>query len=223
MCRKIKLFPNCLISAYYKRQLHQYYLRVVIGSSKCHQTKENTLIYEWNKVNYTKGSNKVALAIYNGLYLYVYFSCYFYNSSINVDVCGRQNKNSILMAMLFKWFTDKAPEQIKVIQFIFPAIGDSYLPSDHVFTRIEKDIKSRNKNIFSEHGTVISTAGFVYDWKHFAEKIVCKPGMWYFQFNQAKKFIINKNKAGITIIRGEVDYNVNTEVAIQFSKRNKKI
>lgn len=56
------------------------------------------------------------------------------------DGCGGQNKNSHIIHALLFWLVNKSPENVKEIQLTFPVRGNSFLPADRVFGRIEKDI-----------------------------------------------------------------------------------
>lgn len=216
-CQKNMVLPKVPDqTAYYSRQLYQYNLTVVIGDSKCHQTKENTFIYEWKETEYSKSSNEIASAVYHCICQHNFAETI---STVRLvsDGCGGQNKNSIMIAMLFYWLSKDAPAHITMVELLFPMVGHSFLPPDRVFARIEKNIRKKEViadpidyvKVFAEHGTVISLKGLVRDWKSIAEIILKKPGHWHFKFNPSKRFFIRKNQDGIPIIRGEVHYRSN--------------
>ena len=186
-CQKNMVLPKVPDqTAYYSRQLYQYNLTVVIGNSKCHQTKENTFIYEWKETEYSKSSNEIASAVYHCICQHNFAETI---STVRLvsDGCGGQDKNSIMIAMLFYWLSKDVPAHITMVELIFPMVGHSFLPPDRVFTRIEKKIRKKEViadpmdyvKVFAEHGTVISLKGLVRDWKSIAEIILKKPEQWH--------------------------------------------
>ncbi|VEN36138.1 unnamed protein product [Callosobruchus maculatus] len=128
------------------------------------------------------------------------------------DGCGGQNKNTTMIGMLCSWL-QKAPAHLQQIELIFPMVGHSFLPSDRVFARIEKDIKKHEVlvlpqdyvNIFAEHGTPINLEDKVFDWKSACQNVIKQPGNWHFQFNPTKYFFIIKQRNEI-VVRGEQHY-----------------
>lgn len=213
-CQKNLILPKVPDQiAYYKRQLYQYNLTVVVGDSKCPQTKDNTFIYQWKETDYSKSSNEIASAVYHCICQQNFLQS---TTTIRLvsDGCGGQNKNTTMITMLFYWLTNNAPPQVKTIELLFPMVGHSFLPPDRVFARIEKTIRKKEVivnpadylQIFAEHGTVIPMSNLVHDWKSEAEKCLKKPGQWHFKFKPSKRFFIKKNQRGIPIIKGEVHY-----------------
>lgn len=91
-CQKNQVLPKVPDqSAYYSRQLYQYNLTVIAGSSKSKQTKDNTFIYEWKETEFPKGSNEISSAIFHCL------STYSFNENIThvrmvSDGCGARTK-----------------------------------------------------------------------------------------------------------------------------------
>ena len=108
-CQKNQVLPRVPDqSAYYSRQLYKYNLTVVVGGSRCTQTKNNVFIYDWNENEQRKGSNEVSSAVYHCL------SNLHISETIKVlrivsDGCGGQNKNTTMMGMLSFWFLRDAP------------------------------------------------------------------------------------------------------------------
>ena len=215
-CQKNQVLPRVSDqSAYYSRQIYLYNLTIVIGHSKSPQNKENVFNYYWCETEHSRGSNEVASALHNLL-------CTKLNIPPTVEIlriasegCGAQNKNTIMMGMLAVWFLRNAPNNIKLIEFVFPIVGHSFLPSDRVFARIEKVIKKKTvitdpkeyADIISEFGTTIHLAD-VYDWKSVVQEVFKTPGLWHFHFNKCKRILFRKcKKQQNVLIKGEVNYN----------------
>lgn len=192
-------------SAYYSRQLYQYNLTVIKGYPKPKETQKNVTIYAWLENEYSKGSNELCLAIWDSLN-----SARFKNDLngkngilLCADGCTVQNKNTTMIGMLCKWFTRKAPGNIKTVTMMFPVVGHSFLPPDRVFGRIEKVIRKREtisnpeeySAIFKDFGSnkkLGSEEVPVFDWKTDVHNTIKPPGSWHFRFTQAKRFILKK-------------------------------
>lgn len=119
---------------------------------KCKQTKENVFIYHWNENEYPKSANEISSAVYDCL------------NSINIpetvqtirlvsDGCGGQNKNYYIMSIVAFWLLKKAPQTVKKVEYVFPMVGHSFLPSDRVLGRIEKEVKRETVIIDPEEYT----------------------------------------------------------------------
>lgn len=232
-CQKNQVLPRVPDqSAYYSRQIYKYNLTVVLGNSKNKQLKENVFIYHWDESEYGRGSNEVSSAI-----------CHFLTSIVipekvkvirlAADGCGGQNKNYFVMGMLCSWLKENAPSHIKIIEYLFPMVGHSFLPPDRVFGRIERKIKKlptiinpdQYTEIFSEYGKVISLSGINYDWKKTVTNVVRPPGQWPIDsFNACKRFFfkLNKKKDNV-LVKCEVHYKTETQKFKNICKRNKKI
>lgn len=81
-------------------------------------------------------------------------------------------------------------------------------------------------NIYQNHATVTklgSTICPVKDWRTEARATVRMPGSWHFKFNDAKRFIITKNKNGSILVRGEISYKSDIGNAHAITKRGKQI
>lgn len=214
-CQKNQVLPRVQDqSAYYSRQIYKYNLTIVVGNSKSKLTKENVYIYHWEENQYNKSPNEIISAVYNCL-------C---NLDIpeNVKVirlasdgCGGQNKNYYMIGMLGKWLLVNCPKNVKRIEYFFPMVGHSFLPSDRVFGLIEKEIKKQNTiispdeytDIFSKFGTVVPLAGNNLDWKEAVSNVVRPPAQWHFKFNPSKRFYFKKSKKGHDVkVKGEQHY-----------------
>lgn len=218
-CQKNQVLPRVQDqSAYYSRQLYKYNLTIVIGDSKAKQTVDNVFIYEYDESEHKKGSNEVSSAVYDCL------NSLPIPNTVNVlrvmsDGCGGQNKNTTMMGMLSYWIYNNAPANIQQIEYIFPVVGHSFLPSDRVFARIEKAVKDKNiivnpneySDIFKQFGTVRPLAGKVFNWKDRCSEIFKAPGRWHFKFNLCKRFFfkVDSKKTNV-LLKGEVHYR--TEV-----------
>lgn len=118
------------------------------------------------------------------------------------------------------WLQSQAPKEIKQIQLIFPIVGHSYLPSDRVFGRIEKVIRTHDvivnpkeyNKIFSLYGTVrhLGTDFPVLDWKTAVGKVLKPPRQWHFRFAPTKRIMFSRSKKGNVLVQGEVHYNSNS-------------
>ncbi|KAI4465815.1 hypothetical protein MML48_3g00010366 [Holotrichia oblita] len=57
------------------------------------------------------------------------------------DGCGLQNKTRTMVGVLNYWLLYEAPPNIELVEMVFPVVGHSYIPPDHVFGQIEKRYK----------------------------------------------------------------------------------
>lgn len=171
--------------AYYSRQLYVYNLCIVVGHSKMPLTKDNVFIYTWLEHERTKSSNEIAFCLYHRL-KETNIPLEVKTLRLIADGCGGQNKNSIMITMLMKWFHSAAPRHLKYIEVVFPVVGHSFMPPDRVFGNIEKVVKKIDTivqpqeyfEIFQQFGTVIkisSPAFDVFDWRKSALNFVKKP------------------------------------------------
>lgn len=232
-CQKNQVLPKVPDqSAYYSRQLYKYNFTIVVGHSKCPQTKENTFIYHWDETQYAKGSNEISSAVYDCL-CRLEIPESIKTVRIMADGCGGQNKNITLIGMLSAWFLKANINQnINKVEVIFPVVGHSFLPSDRVFARIEKVVKKKTvivspndyTAIFGEFGTTIPLEGKVFDWKSAIEEVVKPPGSWHFKFKPSKRFILKKDRKGVDVlVEGEVNYRINIGALKSICKKRKTI
>ncbi|KAJ8871345.1 hypothetical protein PR048_027662 [Dryococelus australis] len=92
----------------------------------------NVFIYNWEENVHKKSQNEICSAVYHCL------SNHDIPQNINVlclasDGCGGQMKNKFMMDILGKWLLDKGHTNIKHIEYFFPIVGHSFVPSDRVF------------------------------------------------------------------------------------------
>lgn len=214
-CQKNQVLPRVQDqSAYYSRQIYKYNLAIVVGHSKIKMTKDNVYMYHWEENQYNKTPNEIISALYNCL-------CKLdIPDNVKVirlasDGCGGQNKNYFMIGMLGKWLLDNSPKNIKHIEYFFPMVGHSFLPSDRVFGMIEREIKKCNTiispdeytDIFSRFGTVVPLAGNNFGWKEAVSKVLRPPAQWHFKFNQTKRFYLKRSQKGHDVkIKGEQHY-----------------
>nr|CAI5843287.1 unnamed protein product [Callosobruchus analis] len=79
------------------------------------------------------------------------------------DGCGRQNRNSYIIHILYYWLKFKSPPSVTEI-ITYLVRGHSCLPADNVFGRLEKDIrkhpvlssKKYHEAIYEKHGNIKS-------------------------------------------------------------------
>lgn len=216
--------------AYFSRQWSFYNFTIVEGNSHASLDQSNVHIYCWNETDRPKSSNEIASAVFHRLS----------NSNLdNVDTirlvadgCGGQNKNSTIMGMVSKWLLS-APENVKVVEIIFPIVGHSYIPPDRVFANIEKKLKKMEVitspedyiNVLKQHGTVwkLGTDVAVSDWRGATQDVLKPPGQWHFKFNPSKRFILKKTLKHNVTIRGEEAYRCDLGSDKLVTKRGKII
>lgn len=176
---------------YYSRQLYLHNFTIVDGTSKSILTKENVFSYCSTENEFANYSNLIASAVDHRL-CNTYYPTECKTLRLMADGCAGQNKNSTMMAMLSKWLIQDAPEQIKMIEVVFPVVGHSYLPPDRVFARIEKKLRKIeniiNPNVYldvmSEYATIVKIASEcqVLNWKTAAKNTPLDVGKWHVQF-----------------------------------------
>lgn len=229
-CQKNQVLPRVPDQiAYYSRQLYKYNFSIVVGSSRCAQTKNNVYIYEWDETEHNKGSNEISSAVYHCL-INLQIPEGIKVIRLASDGCGGQNKNSTMIGMLSVWFLNFAPKNVEKLEFVYPIVGHSFLPADRVFARIEKRIKNYDviidpteyANIFSDYGTVVPLGGKVFDWKSSLQDVIRPPGQWHFQFNPTKRIFFKKNKKGDNVLlQDEVHYRSEVGSFKSICKRGK--
>lgn len=149
------------------------------------------------------------------------------------DGCAGQNKNTILIGMLMKWFSD-APHQVKRVEVIFPVTGHSYMPPDRVFALIEKKCRVHEaiinpeeyKNIIQEHATIRNLGSDirVFDWRAAVRDTINTPDKLHFKISSVKRVIIKRAKTSSNIlVRGEISYNSDTGASRSILKRGKQL
>lgn len=232
-CQKNLVLPKVPDqSAYYSRQLYQYNLTVVKGHSKAKQNKENVTVYAWLENEHYKSSNEICSAIWDSL------NCVDLEGKTTIllcaDGCPGQNKNTMIIAMVAKWFQEIAPATIEEVIVMYPVVGHSFLPPDRVFGRIEKVIRKRETiitpseylDIFSDFATVkrLGSEVPVKDWKTAVQSVIKRPASWHFRFSQAKRFILKKSeKRKVVLVQGEVHYRSNIGTSQSIMKVGKKL
>lgn len=122
--------------------------------------------------------------------------------------------------MLGKLLSQDAPPSIKEVKVIFPVVGHSFIPPDRVFGHIEAEVKKHSTlltdhsyiNIIKLYATVIRFGKEcpVFEWKEAVSQVTKEPGAWHFKLKPCKRIILRKTKAGSCIVRGEMNYNVDT-------------
>lgn len=78
------------------------------------------------------------------------------------DACAGQNKNCYVMYALMIWLLNYAHPTLKNIMVTFPLRGNSFLPADRVFGRLEIKLKNfeiiinpeEYNKVYNEVGTV---------------------------------------------------------------------
>jgi len=144
MQKNLPLPQTNVTETYYSRQLWLYNLTFVVhvGSLKHVQSPQNVFSYIWTESDSGKGSNKVCSCLANFLRRIKQraIHCRYKKLDLFSDSCPAQNKNKAMVALLLKYINSVLCP-FKVIRFIFPMRGHSYLPADRVFGRIEKKVR----------------------------------------------------------------------------------
>lgn len=224
-CQKNQVLPKVPDQiAYYSRQLYIYNFTIVVGSSTNNISKDNVFCYTWTEDIHAKSANEISSAVFNQLTTQVDLTN-ITQVRLMADGCGSQNKNSILISMCAYWLTMCAPQTVKTVELIFPVPGHSFMPPDRVFGHIEKVIKNKEVivqpseylDIYTEYGKVIKL-GYdcpVKDWKTYAKNTTKLPSKYHFKFSDCKRYYLKrvKNSPERFLIRGEVNYKVDTGVA----------
>lgn len=219
-------------SCYYSRQLYLYNFTIVNGCSKDKLDKNNTFCYTWTEDEHKKGSNEIASALYHRL-----VNTDFQNKTVVrliADGCGGQNKNLTVIAACSFWLLQKAPNNIKTIELVFPVTGHSFIPPDRVFGNIEKKIRSYEnivnpcgyKNIISEHGTIIELGNdcVVADFKTAAETVLKSTNSLHFKISECKRFFIRKSvRTNNVLVRGEPVYRNDMSTFKPINKKNRNL
>lgn len=117
------------------------------------------------------------------------------------DGRGGQNKNTILITMVGKWFED-APNHIKEIQLVFPISGHRFLPPDRIFGNIEKETRKHEviispdeyNYIIGRYGTVkrLGDEAVVQNWKGAAEAITKRPASYHFRIQPSRRLYFTR-------------------------------
>lgn len=231
-CQKNQPLPKVPDQAtYYSRQLYVYNFTVVVGSSKSKMTTDNVFSYVWTEDKYLKGSNEIASCIFHRLSATDLEGIH--TLRLVADGCGGQNKNTTLIGMCSKWLHCHAPSELKSIEIIFPVTGHSFLPADRVFALIEREVKKKEiivnaqeyYTIFAKHSTVIDLGRGdteIFDWRSATQAVFKVPGQWHFQFQQTKRFILQRSKQSV-FVRGEQAYNSDYGTAKNVCKKGKNV
>lgn len=219
-------------STYYSRQMYLYNFSVVVGSSQNKLDKENIFAYVWTEDMAAKSSNEICSALYHTLSLLPIDNA----TSIRLmaDGCAGQNKNTILIGMLMKWFST-APRHLKKVEVIFPVTGHSYMPPDRVFAVIEKKCRVHEmivnpdeyKDIIQEHATIRNLGSDVpvHDWRTAVRNTIKTPDKLHFKISLVKRVVIKRSKTSSNsiLVRGELSYNSDTGVPKSLLGRGKSL
>lgn len=130
-------------AAYYSRQIYIYNLAIVVGNSRMPQSNDNVFLYYWDETQHKKGSNKISSAVFDFLHNFLIMNPQTTIPSVCCDGCGGQNKNTVMISMLSFWLLRCAPDHVQEVQVIYPKVGHSFLPSDHVSDVLKKFSKYR--------------------------------------------------------------------------------
>lgn len=149
---------------FYSRQISFYNFCVVDKNSK------DPSFYCWTENEAGRGSTEVGSALFHFLNTKNFDG----TDTIKLfcDGCGRQNKKSHIIHLLFFWLQNKSHKNIQQIKLNFPTRGHSFLPANRVFGRVEKEIRrypvitTQEEYIkhYSKFGTVLKLGN---DWSLF--------------------------------------------------------
>ncbi|CAH2101149.1 unnamed protein product [Euphydryas editha] len=176
----------------------------VLCSYKSKLSSDNVFIYTWTEDILPKASNEIASAVFHCLCSNIEKFEKVTTIRLVADGCSGQNKNTPVLGMLCKYLLDYAPERIKILELLFPIVGHSFLPPDHVFAQVEKMIKKNEVipnpqgyyNIFDEHGTVLKSGSevVVQNWKETCTEILKGTHAMHFSIKKCKRCFIERNK-----------------------------
>lgn len=203
--------------AYYLRQLYLYNFTVVKGHSKSNLNKENCFSYCWTEDKYEKSSNEIASFLLNFL-----LQTDFHDNTTTVrlvaDGCGGQNKNRMILVMCCFWLLKNAPENVKLVELLFPVRGHSFIPPDRVFGNIERDLRryevienpEQYLDVIEDHATVVDVAKdcAMFDWRDEVKTKIKDTSKLHFKISRCKRFFLKrsgKNKAEV-LVKGEEFY-----------------
>nr|CAH7734292.1 unnamed protein product [Callosobruchus chinensis] len=231
-CQKNLVLPKIPDQiTYYKRQFYIYKFTVVVGSSKSKLCNNNVFVHTWFEHESQKSSNEIVSAVYDCLSK-IEISDQIREIRLIADGCTGQNKNSCMLAMACKWFS-QSPKKIDKIQLVFPVTGHSFLPADRVFAQIEKKIRKQDTitdptdyiNIFRAHGTVkkIGKDWSLLDWRSAIKDVMKPTNGLHFQLLACKRFILTKQNTKNILVQGELNYKSETGVAKSIFRRGKTV
>lgn len=151
------------------------------------------------------------------------------------DGCVAQNKNSIVVSALLHWLTFKAPLNIKEIEIVYPVTGHSFIPTDHVFGQIEKQVRKLDTIINPEDYLKIIEAFStirrlgndtpVYNFKTAMQTVMRPVKDWPFSISQVKRIQVSRTPSTDTItLKGELFYKTDkAQSSSRLFKKGKKI
>lgn len=134
---------------------------------------------------------------------------------------------------MFYWLIEYAPSEVQEIEVILPMVGHSFLPSDRVFGRIEREIQKKNTiidpeeytDLFAHQGMTVSLAGKVLNFKEELSELselMRSPAQWYFKFAPSERFSLRKNNAADNVlVKGEKNYLTDQGMYRPVRKKNK--
>lgn len=194
---------------FYARQLWVHNMGIVVHRKR--QNKNDVRLYTWLESEAGRGANEICSALhdclhrmrrsvirrkYNTLHLYC-------------DSCGGQNKNSAMLASLWKFVHSKQCPFTNIRVF-FPVRGHSYMPPDQVFGRIEKEIRKRQLfrtpddyySIFKKHGVhrPLNSRWYLSDYTRFVKSVAFQKS--YFarlQIRESKVWYFSKSSLSVGI------------------------
>ncbi|KAJ8896022.1 hypothetical protein PR048_001363 [Dryococelus australis] len=142
---------------YYSKLFYVFNFTVVRGRSDTNISPENVTSFMWTENELPKDANSIALCVFD--FLQSTDMSDYTTLGVVSNGCGGQNKNTVMVAMILKWFVT----------------GHSYIPPDKAFGFIERDIKKREiirtrEEVYdqvSKHSTVkkVGKDTKVYDYK----------------------------------------------------------
>ncbi|CAK1584518.1 unnamed protein product [Parnassius mnemosyne] len=135
--------------------------------------------------------------------------------------------------MCSKWLSSSAPDHVQIIEIVFPIVGHSFIPPDHVFAHVEKDVRKLEcilrpedyLEIIGTYSTIVRMGSDceVLNFKSGMSSVIKDVGSWHFQFKHCKRFLIQRSKEiGNVVIQGEVHYTNNLGVLKKITRKNKK-
>lgn len=164
-CQQNQPLPKLSIGEiFYSRQVWLYNFTIL---QLCDKKATDVVLYTWLETDAGRGANEIVSALKD--YLVTLEEKLSdknksdYTLRLFSDSCSSQNKNSIMMTMLFSYI-----EKSKVfneVHHYFPIRGHSYMPPDRIFGNIEKDLrKCQIITLPSEYYDILRKYGLVKVW-----------------------------------------------------------
>ena len=189
---------------YYSRQLYFYVFGIVHHHGRGGpQQRADVHLYTWLEHQNAKDSNMIASVVrdYLGSLTRAEIS---QTPSLRLfsDSCYGQNKNIILLSMMFPLCSKQYPQH--TVDYYFPIRGHSFLSADRVFGRVEQDIRQEETILLpAEYVEILEMHGVVHeygkDWQCYdfkGESAAFVKSQRSFKISEARVLQVHGDKLG---------------------------